>query len=417
MNNIAIILAAGQGRRVNSYIPKQFMSLNGKLVYQYSVEAFYYSKLFDKIMIVIDNKYRKFIEKDNMIDTIIDGGNTREKSIYNAVEYIKKLDVKNVVFHDAARPFIKSNELKQYIEGLKTNDAVITSVKITDALFHADRDKYKLIQTPEAFNFNYLKNKFELSTNKVAIYEYIFPARIKFIELTHPNLKITYPRDIYIAEQLMKYQAVIRRTPDVRGKDIVVFGGTGGIGKAVVKCLNKLEANVISLGSKDVDLSANGSFLGYHRKVDSIIYCAGAYSKDSEGIIKNYNKVMNVNFRSFVDIVENADHMIKKGGSIIAIGSTASSKGRKGIALYSASKAALNIFVEGMTEPLKEKGINIHVICPAKAATKLQTYINPNANQKEMIKPSALAKIIVGYIDIDSTGNIVYIRVGEENEP
>jgi NAD(P)-dependent dehydrogenase (short-subunit alcohol dehydrogenase family) len=212
----------------------------------------------------------------------------------------------------------------------------------------------------------------------------------------------------------MKYKEVIKRTSDVKGKEILIFGGTGGIGSELTKQLRKLGARVVSLGSQDVDLSVSTLKIPLHNHWDCIIYSAGTYANDSEGLLNNYDKIMNVNFKSVVYLVEHAGEMLKPNGNIILLGSAAASFGRPGISLYSASKAALNCFVEATAPSLAQRGFRINVICPAKVATPLQKHINPKANQKEMIQPNDLAKIIMGYIDIDKTGEIVYIKVGQQ---
>jgi len=408
---VGIVLAGGKGERAKSYIPKCFMSLNGKSVIQYTVDEFKKSNLFSQIIVVLPDY--AYSDKDV---TIIRGGATRTESIANALKACPK-DTKYVVFHDAARPFIKASDLPQFITALKTCDAAVTSEEITDALYHANRENFKLIQTPEAFNFKYLIKKFNSTANYTSIYQHVFPCRLKFVDLGHQNLKITYPKDIYLAEQLMKYQEVINRESNVRNKDILILGGTGGIGQALYHFLLKRGAKVVSWGSKQKDLSKEG-FEDYNprHKFDCVIYSAGAYATDADGLMQNYDKIMNVNLRAFISLVENSHRILKSGGSIIALGSTAAAKGRSGIAVYSASKAALNAFVEAITDMLAKKDIRINVICPAKVATPLQTAINPNANQKDMIQPDVLAKIIAGYIDIESTGNVVYVRVGQESK-
>jgi 2-C-methyl-D-erythritol 4-phosphate cytidylyltransferase len=416
--NVAVILAGGSGSRFGSRIPKQFMSLNGKLVYEYAIDAFYETKLFDKIIFVLDKQHLDIVKKNSKISHLVAGGKTRAESVNNALKYIKTLsNVKNIVFHDAARPFIVSDEIKQYIDALKKAPVVVTAQKITDALFYAPRDKYKLIQTPEAFRYSFLKNNFNYNDNAIAIYEMLYPCKIKFIELSHPNIKITYAKDLYLAEQLMKYQPVIKRIPEIANKRILVIGSTGGIGSALCEYLKNLKADVTGMNKKWINLNTDHLYLPNYLndgKWDCIIHAAGAYCNDKEGLLDNYDLIMNVNFRSIVFFVEHAKELLNKGGSFIAIGSTAASKGRKGIALYSASKAALNTFIEGMTEPLKEHDIKLHVICPAKVATPLQKHINPNTNVKDMMKPEDIAKIIAGYIDVTSSGEIVFVKVGME---
>lgn len=408
-----IILAGGSGGRFGSKIPKQYMSLNGKLVIQYVIDAFQESNLFNEIIVVMDKKYSHLIKGDVKISEL---GKTRKESVINGLDTCSK-NTEGVLFHDSVRPFIKSSDLQQYIDNLKNNDCVVTYEPITDALFHAERDKFRLVQTPECFKLNLLKEKINTIKNFIGIYESIYPCSIKFIKLNHPNLKITYPNDLYLAEQLMKYESVTKRESDVYGKDILILGGTGGIGQALTNLLIESGAKIDSLGSQDMDLSIKEIVLPYNlkdKKWDSIIHCAGTYCNDKEGLLKNYDKIMNVNFRSTVYLIENASTLIKENGSLILIGSTASTKGRTGIALYSASKSALNTFAEGMVETLKNKKISIHVICPAKVATSLQKYINPNANFKDMIQPESIARIIAGYIDFNQTGHIVYVKVGQE---
>lgn len=415
--NIGIILAGGKGNRFKAKFPKQFMSLNGKLVIDYVIDAFYESKLFDKIFVVIDKKYEYFLKTNTKINGFIRGGKDRNESVYNALTYLSSFSPKNIVFHDAARPFIKATELSQYLINLKTYSGVITAQTITDALFHEDRKKFKLIQTPEAFGYKNLCKHFDKNKSTAAIYEHIYPSKIKFIELTHPNIKITFPRDIYIAEQLMKYSEVIKRNSLVNNKNILILGGTGGIGKSLTTLLKIQGAKVTSLGSKDWDLSQSTLHLPpvvSASQWDCIIHTAGAYATDSDGLLLNYDKIMNVNFKSIVYLVENIKTLIKPNGSIICISSIAAAKGRPGISLYSASKAALNCFVEGISPALAKDNIRINIICPAKVNTALQTYINPKADKKKMIQPNDLAKIILGYIDYNQTGQIVYIRVGEE---
>jgi 2-C-methyl-D-erythritol 4-phosphate cytidylyltransferase len=415
MKSIGIILSGGTGGRFNATIPKQYMSLNGPLIIQYVINAFQESKLFDEIIIVINKQYIKLLKNVDSVQ-FVDAGKTRNESIQNGLNACPD-DTDYVLFHDAARPFIKAEDLSQYLDALKDCDAAITSIKITDAMFpkFEDRTRHNLIQTPEAFRFKTLIEIFNKNNiDCIAIYQHLISSNIDLIELTHQNMKITYAQDLYVAEQLMKYKEVTKRISDVKNKDILIFGGTGGIGNALTKQLKELGANVISLGSLNMDLSQSYIHLEDLPKSDCIIYSAGTYTTDSEGLIANYDKIMNVNFRSIVYIVENIERLLNPGGSIIILGSTCAAFGRPGIALYSASKSALNGFVEAISPSLTKKGFRINVICPAKVATPLQKHINPDANQKEMIQPDDLAKIIIGYINIEKTGQIVYIRVGQE---
>ena len=150
-----IVLAGGRGDRFGAKIPKQYMSLNGKIVIQYAIDAFINSNLFNEIIVVMDKKYKHLIKGDVKIASL---GKNRKESVLNGLDACSK-DSEFILFHDSVRPFIKPEDFSLYIENLKKYDAVVTYEPITDALFHAPRDEYRLIQTPEAFNLSLLKSK------------------------------------------------------------------------------------------------------------------------------------------------------------------------------------------------------------------------------------------------------------------
>ena len=103
MNNYFIILASGQSKRFNSKKPKQFNIYKNKPLFEHSINKALRSKLFKKIILVINNK--KLI-KDNLPKNglIIKGGKERSDSSLIALKYIKKFKPNNVLIHDAARP-------------------------------------------------------------------------------------------------------------------------------------------------------------------------------------------------------------------------------------------------------------------------------------------------------------------------
>jgi NAD(P)-dependent dehydrogenase (short-subunit alcohol dehydrogenase family) len=123
---------------------------------------------------------------------------------------------------------------------------------------------------------------------------------------------------------------------------------------------------------------------------------------------------MAVNTRSTILLIDLAIKTMDKGGNIILIGSTSSTKGRVGQAIYSASKSALNSIVESYTPILKERNININCICPSKVRTRLTSLLNPDLKKEDMIDPNEIARLILGYTDINKTGQIVYVKKGME---
>ena len=121
----AIITAAGSGRRFGE--AKQFKKLHGKPLYQYSLDRFIKSRLFDEIILVIPNSnkekvQRKVKRKYGSQVSLVIGGLDRQDSVKNAIQNSNsKVDL--VVIHDAARPFITKTLIEQCVSACETSYA------------------------------------------------------------------------------------------------------------------------------------------------------------------------------------------------------------------------------------------------------------------------------------------------------
>ena len=232
MNNYFIILASGQSKRFNSKKPKQFNIYKNKPLFEHSINKALKSKLFKKIILVVNN--RKLIKNDlpkNVL--IIKGGKERSDSSLVALKYIKRFKPNNVLIHDAARPNFSINLLKRLVNSLKKNKASVPFIKskdsikfkLKDQLFNLDRDKLFLTQTPQAFKFKDLYNLSIKEKNKIQDEATLFiknDLKIKFIKGENFNNKITYREDI---KEVKTYYGIgfdIHRL--IRGKKLFLGG-------------------------------------------------------------------------------------------------------------------------------------------------------------------------------------------------
>ena len=206
MNNYFIILASGQSKRFNSNRPKQFIIYKNKALFQHSIEKAVKSKLFKKIILVVNNK-KSVKDKFPKNIFVIKGGKERSDSSLIALKYIKKFKPNNVLIHDAARPNFTTKLLNNLIKLLRNNKAVIPVIhskdsikyKVKNQLFNLNRDNSFLTQTPQAFKFKdiynlYLKQKTNVSDEATLFIEN--NQKIKFIKGENLNNKITYKEDI-----------------------------------------------------------------------------------------------------------------------------------------------------------------------------------------------------------------------------
>ncbi len=206
MNNYFIILASGQSKRFNSNKAKQYIIYKNKPVFQQSIDKALASKLFKKIILVVNNK-KQVRQKFPKNVIIIKGGKERSNSSLIGLKYIKKFKPNNVLIHDAARPNFSLKLLNNLVKSLKKNKAVIPYVNIKDSvkykankkLYNLNRDQLLLTQTPQAFRFNDLYMLSINQRNKIQDEATLFienNLKIKFIKGENFNNKITYKEDI-----------------------------------------------------------------------------------------------------------------------------------------------------------------------------------------------------------------------------
>ena len=172
MNSCFIILAGGESKRFNSKIPKPFHLYKGKPLLLHSIDkAKEYGK-FSKIVLVINNKHKKYIKKLKIKNVkIITGGNTRAESAYNGLKCIKKDNIKDVMIHDAARPNFSLKLLDRLNKQIRLNDCIIPAIQTSDSVkqklsnktINLKRKNIYLIQTPQAFKY---KKIYSLQNNK-----------------------------------------------------------------------------------------------------------------------------------------------------------------------------------------------------------------------------------------------------------
>ena len=211
--NVVVILASGVGSRFGSNVPKQFHKINGKMVIEYVVDAIFEAKTVDRILIVTNieaNKsYLTNLAADDRVD-FVNGGETRNYSLVNALQYINdNYDCDKVIVCDAVRPMITGELMDKYFAFLDDNAAVVTAQAITDSLGCYDiqkvyRDRYYLMQSPEGFDFKLLYDNFDPESKLTEVTQQLPEnSKIKLYFDFNNNFKLTYPADLKYLEALI----------------------------------------------------------------------------------------------------------------------------------------------------------------------------------------------------------------------
>ena len=204
MNNYFILLAAGKGKRFNERIPKQFTMYKGKMMFEHSINKAIKSGLFKKIIMVISNSQKIYLQGfKNKKVIIINGGKERFNSSFNGLKYIRKFNPQNVFIHDAARPNFRVSLLRKIKNNLKNFDGVvpynkpINSIKLKNKnkIYNLNRESIYETQTPQCFNFDLIYNLSKINKKKITDECSLLidkGYKLKFIKGELLNNKITY---------------------------------------------------------------------------------------------------------------------------------------------------------------------------------------------------------------------------------
>lgn len=425
--NIGVILAAGDGKRFGGYMHKQYLKLNGKEVVAYTINAMRESEAFDEILLVVDEEEYNagYIAKKYGVKCL-KGGDTRNQSVKNAIDFIgSNYRCDKVVFHDSVRPLIRAKRLREIIEDLDNYDAVVTVSKIGDSLVddqfnHVNRDNYQLVQAPEAFRFSLLRN-FDAKSRANAIISQLNEISILRKESDVFNMKITYPEDLFICEQLarLNYYSVNHNDRFISGKfpkRVLLLGGSGGIGGAIREFMDDNGISYLAPSHKELDLA---SMTVEHIKSfckefvpDAIINAAAAYFDDNAGLSDTFDTIFNVNVKANEILIEFAKTLEKKI-NLVFLSSSSSTKGRENLTNYSAAKAALNSIVESQAAILAKQQIYINAIIPEKVNTPLIKKLHKTAiNERELLEPHDVINAIMYFAAASECGKLVHIRKG-----
>ena len=112
-----ILLAGGNSSRFKSNLPKPYHKIGGKTLIELTINKIRQFKEFENVIIVYNKKHLRLLKKINLKNiTYISGGTTRQRSTYNALNYLnKRKKIKKVLIHDAARPNFSKNLIRKII--------------------------------------------------------------------------------------------------------------------------------------------------------------------------------------------------------------------------------------------------------------------------------------------------------------
>jgi 2-C-methyl-D-erythritol 4-phosphate cytidylyltransferase len=221
MKNAVIIVAAGSGKRFGNKIPKQFLKLNNKPMFRWSVDTFASIKSFKQIILVVPKYiFRKLsLKKSKLLNKIelAIGGKERFDSVKNGLVLVKD-NIDFVAVHDAARPLISKADILTVLKEARKTKAAIAVEKTKDTikmvsnkgqiLKTLDRSVLRNVQTPQIFDTELLKKayskKIPYSTTDDSQLLERLKIKVSVVETKFPNFKVTTKQGFELAKNLLK---------------------------------------------------------------------------------------------------------------------------------------------------------------------------------------------------------------------
>jgi 2-C-methyl-D-erythritol 4-phosphate cytidylyltransferase len=227
-----IVPAAGKGIRMGGSVIKQFIEVAGKPIIVRTIEHFQSASEVDLIVVATDKENLGAMRdlanqhKLSKIYSIIEGGAVRQDSVWNCLEKLMKKKVDIVLIHDAVRPFISYQLIKQVLLATLEDGASIVAVRPKDTIKQSDNICYAgntlarkhlwMAQTPQGFQFPLIFKAYEKArrdsfygTDDAILVERI-GEKVRIVEGSYDNIKITTREDLDIAENIIKRSVTVQ---------------------------------------------------------------------------------------------------------------------------------------------------------------------------------------------------------------
>lgn len=224
---IAIVLAAGQGKRMGTKVQKQYLEIDGKPVLYYSLNVFEQSAVIDEVVLVVGENQVEYCYSEivlkygfDKVKTVVEGGAERYHSVWNGLQEVNEDGY--VFIHDGARPFINEEILNRAYEDVQTCKSCVVGMPVKDTIKLADSEGFVnntperslvwMIQTPQVFESGLVKKAYALLmeqdnvqvTDDAMVVEQMLGHKVKLTMGSYENMKITTPEDLDIAEIFVK---------------------------------------------------------------------------------------------------------------------------------------------------------------------------------------------------------------------
>lgn len=226
----AIVLSAGQGKRMGTSMQKQYIELQGKPIIYYTLSVFQKSEIIDDIILVVGKDQLKYVQEEiarkyhfTKVKTVVEGGHERYASVWQGLKareydkYYENIQDGYVFIHDGARPFVDEEMLERAYDTVRKYKACVAGVPSKDTIKLINEEQFAVttpereyvwaVQTPQVFEKTLIFEAYARLmeeecvhvTDDAMVVEQMMRLPVKLFEGSYENIKITTPEDLDIA--------------------------------------------------------------------------------------------------------------------------------------------------------------------------------------------------------------------------
>ncbi len=227
MRVVALIPAAGMGKRMAAGINKQYLKLGGRPILAHTLAVFEKAPFVDEIYVIVPGDEISYC-RENVIESfgfakvrrVVAGGRERQQSVFNGLRAAEGLEPDDIVIvHDGVRPFVPMEVVRRSVEVARLHDGALVAVPVKDTVKITSegivvdtpgRENIWLAQTPQTFRYRIILDAHEkadredfLGTDDSSLVERL-GKQVHTVMGDYRNIKITTPEDMLLAEAFLK---------------------------------------------------------------------------------------------------------------------------------------------------------------------------------------------------------------------
>lgn len=233
----AIVLAAGQGKRMGTSVQKQYIELEGRPVIYYTLKTFQESEIIDDIILIVGKGQISYAQEEivekyrfTKVGAIVEGGKERYDSVWQGLKALRtaadglsdSLKEAYVFIHDGARLFVDETILQRGYDTVILHRACVAGMPSKDTIKLVDDDTFAVqtpqrkfvwaVQTPQVFEASLIieaysklmREEYINVTDDAMVVEQMMNVPVKLFEGNYKNIKITTPEDLEVAKVFLR---------------------------------------------------------------------------------------------------------------------------------------------------------------------------------------------------------------------